>query len=212
MLCQSELFVGDLFEVIYEDEREPLRDQAMSYLIHYAAEHPSEDVLDELDEAIKYGPGHVSTHAVNKLLVCSIFLKDWRMFYTAAHSYASEPSLEIFSILNRALVSYSMLLEDFEQGFEELLKKLFTSERLPDALLAMETPEHVKSNPDGFIATFIDSHFDAIERGIVPGAGFQEAGAVIRICALYQDGFDRAKQSVLPCPVVASFDHAHTPI
>lgn len=186
----------------------------MCYLIHVAAEDLSEDVLEFVDEAIKGDRVHVGTHVVDKLLVCSIFINDQLMFRNAALSYASEPSVELFSVLKRAVISSSSDVEDFERGFEELLKKLFRSERLPDALLAMETPEHVKSNPDGLVSNFIDSHFYAIESGLGPEVwlfGSQEAGAVIRMCALYQDGFDRTKQSVLPCHFVASLDNSDTP-
>lgn len=202
-----------LFLVVQEEERESLRDQAMCYLIHVAAEDLSEDVLEFVDEAIKGDRVHVGTHVVDKLLVCSIFIDDRLMFRNAALSYASEPSVKLFSVLKRAVISSSSNVEEFERGFEELLKKLFLSKRLPDALLAMERPEQVKSNQDGFIATFIDSHLYTIERGLGPGVGLwgsQEAGTVIRICALYQDGFDRTKQSVLPCPVVAFLDNADT--
>lgn len=202
-----------LFLVVQQEERESLRDQAMCYLIHVAAEDLSEDVLEFVDEAIKGDRVHVGTHVVDKLLVCSIFINDLLMFRNAALSYSSEPSVELFSVLKRAVISSSSDLEDFERGFEELLKKLFTSERLPDALLALEGLEQVSSNPDGLVATFIDSHFYAIERGLGPGVGlwgFQEAGVVIRICALYQHGFDRTKQSVLPCPVAAFLNNADT--
>lgn len=215
MLCQSKLLVVVVLMLVMQEEREPLRDQLVCFLIHYAAEYNSEDVLEAVFEAVKDGRVHVGTHVVNKLLVCSLLISKWHIFHTTARSYASEPSVKLFSVLNRALVSSAVLVDDFEPGLEELLKKLFTSKRLPDAMLAMETPGHVKSNPGGFIATFIDNHFYEIERGLGPGArllGFQEAGAVIRICTLYQDGFDRAKQSVLLCPVFASLDHAHTSI
>lgn len=200
-----------LFLVVQEEERESLRDQAMCYLIHHAAGDLSEDVLEFVYEAIKGDRVHVGVHVVDKLLICSTFIDNRLLFHNVALSYASEPSVKLFSVLKRAVISYSSDGKNLERGFEELLKKLSTSKRLPDALLAMETPEHVKSNPEGFIACFIDCHLYAIERGLEPGAwlfGFREAGAIIRICVLYQDGYDRTEQSVLPCPVVASLDNS----
>lgn len=78
---------------------------------------------------------------------------------------------------------------------------MYASKRLPDALLAVETPEEVSSDPDGLITTWINDYFHEIETGNVLGAGlltFQQAEAVIRICLEYQHVSNRAEQSVLP--------------
>lgn len=198
MICRIDPLLDNLMIMVQEEERESLRDQILCYLIHIAAEHLSQYVLDFIDEAIVDGLVDVSTHVANKLLICSIIINDRRVFHTTALDYLSEPPTKLFSVLNRVLDSCSTPSEYFELGFTALLKKLSRSARLPDVLLAMETPEHAKSNPHGLVASFIDSHFHAIERHYVgPGAGllgFQEAGVVIRICACYQDGFDRADQ------------------
>lgn len=201
MICRARCLAENLTIVMDEKEREASRDQIMCYLLHHAAERLSHDTLHNLNRAIKYGGVHVGTHVWNKLLICSILLDEWGMFNASAHLYPTEPSLEIFSILNRAFASLPIHMEDVELGFRELLKKLFVSKQLPDALLAIETHEGVKSNPEGLIATWINNCFHEIETGTGLGAGllgFQEAASVIRICVRYQDGFDRTKQSALP--------------
>ena len=180
-----------------EEQTESYRDQVMCYLIHHAFDQLSPDVLNGVSQSIRHGRVHVGTHVVDKLLICSILLKNWCLFNTEAFAYASEPSVKLFGILNRALEFSGNPVEGFEPGFKKLLNKLSAGRRLLDALLVLETPEQVKQNPDGLVATWINDYFHEIETGTARGAGllgFREAGAIIRICVQYQDCFNRAKQ------------------
>lgn len=139
-------------------------------------------------------------------------LNDWRVFNAEALAYVSEPSATLFNVLNRALECSGDPVEGFEPDFKKLLSKLSASRQLLDALLTLETPEQVKQNPDGLVATWISDYFHEVETGTGRGAGtlgFQDAGIIIPICVHYQNGFNMVKRLVFPCPIFASLGTAH---
>lgn len=208
VICRRHPLIRSLIVWREYENGESLRDQILCFLIHHAAEHKSEAMLHRVLKIFKDGRFEVGTHVVNKLLICCIIVSDmraFRTFHNIAVAYPGEPSVELFSLLKRAIMSDGRGIDDFARGLGALLDKLSKSVRLPDALWALESPGSVTRNPDGYVATWITCFFGVIEADLLPWAGsvgFEEAGTVIRICVECQDGFDWAEKSVSQCPFV----------
>lgn len=202
MLYRKDLLVDSLVRLeIRDDENyEWLKNQIVCFLIHLAAERHANYILDLAIDEFNESRSNVDTNVDNKLLVCSILLDDKDNFFDRA-TISSEPSVELFRLLKRALSLTGFNMHRFKEGFRCLLDLLRLNKRLPDALWVLEAPRDVAQNPNGFVAILIDDYFSNIEAAVgypEGDLGFEEAGTVIRICVEYHHGFDRATQSVLP--------------